>query len=75
MENGFAKFYARYVNDTLLVIKIRDIKFVLQKFISSGKNFKLTINTCKIVFPQFYRFVQMDKVITGNTQKLRKTLT
>ena len=32
IEDGITKFYVRYVDDTLLVIKRRDISCVLNKF-------------------------------------------
>ena len=45
IKTGIVKLYARYVDDTLLVIKRKDIDFILQKFNSFDKSLKFTIDT------------------------------
>ena len=50
---GIVKFYARYVDDTLLVIKWKDIDFILQKFNSFDKSLKFTIDTFEHCVPHF----------------------
>ena len=45
IEDGIIKFYVRYVDDTLLVIKRTDILCVLNKFNSFDDNLKFTIDT------------------------------
>ena len=45
IENNIVKFYIRYVDDTLLVLKKKDIDIVLNKFNSFNKNLKLTVDT------------------------------
>ena len=42
MKTGIIAFYSRYVDDTLVLIKPKDIPFVLNKFNSSDKNVKFT---------------------------------
>ena len=36
-------FYARYINNTLLIIKKKDINYVLNQFNSFDENLKFTI--------------------------------
>ena len=38
IENNIVKFYIRYVDDTLLVLRMKDIDIVLNKFNSFNKN-------------------------------------
>ena len=45
IEDGIIKFYIRYVDDTLLVIKRTGISYVLNKFNSFYENLKFTIDT------------------------------
>ena len=45
MKEKVIMFYTRYVDDTLLVIKKRDINYVLNQFNSFDKNLKFTIHT------------------------------
>ena len=45
IRTGIVKFYARYVDNTLLVIKRKDTDFILQKFNYFDKRLKLTIDT------------------------------
>ena len=40
-----SKFYIRYVDDTLLVLRKKDIDIVLNKFNSFNKNLKFTVHT------------------------------
>ena len=41
---NFIKFYTKYVDDTLLLIRRSDIQFVLDKFNSFDKKFKFTFD-------------------------------
>ena len=56
VNSGVIKFYRRYVDDTLLLIRPSDIQFVLDKFNSFDKNLKFTSDN----FPEgnvyFFRF-------------------
>ena len=45
IENNILKFYIRYVDDTLLVLRKKDIDIVLNKFNSSMQNLKFTVDT------------------------------
>ena len=42
VNSGILKFYRRYVDDTLVLMKVSDIPFVLNKFNSFDKNLKCT---------------------------------
>ena len=53
IEDGIIKFYIRYVDDTLLVIKRTDISCVLNKFNSFDDNLKFTIGTFENCVPHF----------------------
>ena len=53
IEDGIIKFYIRYVDDTLLVIKRTDISCVLNKFNSFDDNLKFTIDTFENCVPHF----------------------
>ena len=53
IEDGIIKFYVRYVDDTLLVIKRTGILCVLNKFNSFDKNLNFTIDTFKNCVPHF----------------------
>ena len=44
VNSGVIKFYRRYVDDTLLLIRPSDIQFVLDKFNSFDKNLKCTFD-------------------------------
>ena len=46
-------FCARYVDDALLVVKRKDIDFILQKLNSFDKSLKFTINTFEHCVPDF----------------------
>ena len=52
-EDGIIKFYIRYVDDTLLVIKRTDISCVLNKFNNFDDNLKFTIDTFENCVPHF----------------------
>ena len=45
MKKKVFMFYTRYVDNTLLIIKKRDIDYVLNQFNSFDKNLKFTIDT------------------------------
>ena len=53
IKTSIVKLYARYVDDTLLVIKRKDIDFILQKFNSFDKSLKFTIDTFEHCVPHF----------------------
>ena len=44
IENSIVKFYIRYVDGTLLVLRKKDIDIVLNKFNSFNKNLKFTVD-------------------------------
>ena len=44
IKTGIIAFYRRYVDDTLVLIKPKDIPFVLNKFNSFDKNPKFTVD-------------------------------
>ena len=44
INTGIIAFYRRYVDDTLVLIKPKDIPFVLNKFNSFDKNLKFTVD-------------------------------
>ena len=44
VQSGIIKFYRRYVDDTLVLIKPCDITSVLSKFNSFDKNLKFTVD-------------------------------
>ena len=45
IKSGTIKFYRRYVDDTLALIKPSDISTVLEKFNSFDKNLQFTVDT------------------------------
>ena len=45
VNSGILKFYRRYVDDTLVLMKVSDIPFVLNKFNNFDKNLKFTVDT------------------------------
>ena len=55
IENNIAKFYIRYVDDTLLVLRKKNMDIVLNKFNSFNKNIKFTVNVLKIVCAIFWK--------------------
>ena len=52
-ENNIVKFYIRYVDDTLLVLRKKYIDIALNKFNSFNKNLKFTVDTFENCFPHF----------------------
>ena len=52
-EKVIIMFYARYVDDTLLIIKKKDISYVLNQFNNFDKNLKFTIRTFENSVPHF----------------------
>ena len=54
IENNIVKFYIRYVDDTLLVLRKKDIDIVLNKFNNFNKNLKLQSILLKVVCPIFW---------------------
>ena len=53
VQTGVIKFYVRYVDDTLLLIKKNDIGIILQHFNNFDKNLKFTIDTFSDCVPHF----------------------
>ena len=53
MNKGLIKFYVRYVDDTLLIVKNDEIENVLNRFNSFDKNLKFTIDHFENVTPHF----------------------
>ena len=53
IENKFVKFSIRYVDDTLLVLRKKDIDIILNKFNSFNKNLKFTVDTFQNCVPHF----------------------
>ena len=53
IENNILKFYIRYVDDTLLFLKKKDIYIVLNKFNSFNQNLKFTVDTFENCVPHF----------------------
>ena len=45
ISNGIIKFYYRYVDDTLLLIKHNDIEFLLNKFQTFRRDIRFTYDT------------------------------
>ncbi len=45
IRSGILKFYRRYVDDTIVLVKPADIPFVLNKFNSFDKNLNFTVDT------------------------------
>ena len=46
IQSGVIKFYPRYVDDTLVLIRPCDIPFLLSEFNSFDENLKFTIDSC-----------------------------
>ena len=53
MKEEVIMFYTRYVDNTLLIIKKRDINYVLNQFNSFDKNLKFAIDTFENSVPHF----------------------
>ena len=47
------RFYCRYVDDTLMLVKPNDIQQVLNKFNSFHKNLQFTVDTFENKIPHF----------------------
>ena len=45
LDTGTIAFYARYVDDTLVLVKPNDVQKVINKLNSSDKNLKFTVDT------------------------------
>ena len=72
MKKEVLMFYARNIDNTLLIFKKKDINYVLNQFINFLKNLKFTLTHLKTVFHIFLilKFVQMDLIFTINIPKL-----
>ena len=53
MRSGMIKFYARYVDDTLLLVKPADVDGILQEFNSFHKNLEFTVDKLEDCVPHF----------------------
>ena len=53
IENKIVKFYIRYVDDTLLVLRKRDIHIVLNEFNGFNKTLKFTVGIFENCVPHF----------------------
>jgi hypothetical protein len=53
MDSGKIKFYARYVDDTLLLVKPEDIDDILHKFNNFHQNLEFTVDTFEECIPHF----------------------
>ena len=53
IENNIVKFYIRYVDDTLLVLREKDIDIVLNRFNSFNKKLQFTVDTFENCAPYF----------------------
>ena len=76
IENNIVNFYIRYVDDTVLVLRKKDIDIVLNKFNIFNKNLKFSVNTfIKFVCPIFWtwRFVPVDSLYIIKMPKLVST--
>ena len=45
IDKSLVKLYMRYVDDTLLLVKDKDINYVYKRLSSFDKNIKFTVNT------------------------------
>ena len=61
ISNGMIKFYCRYVDDRLLLIKHDDIEFLLNKFHSFDRNIRFTYDIFSDEPPHF-----LDLKLDGN---------
>ena len=53
LDTNILKFYSRYVDDTLLLIKPENINTVVNKFNSFDKNIQFTVDTFENETPHF----------------------
>ena len=74
-EKVIDKLYIRYVEDTLLVIRKKDIDIVVNKFSSFNKNKKFAVDPFENCVSHFLdtEFVAMDSVYFTKIPKLVNT--
>ena len=53
IQQGLIKFYVRYVDDTLLLVKPEDLEHILQKFNRFHKNLEFTVDEFENCVPHF----------------------
>ncbi len=53
IRSGKIKFYARYVDDTLLLVKPEDVDDILQQFNSLHRNLEFTVDKFEDCVPHF----------------------
>ena len=68
IKTGIVTFCARYVDDTLLVVKRKNIDFILQKLSSFDKSLKFTINTFEHCVPNF---LDIEICLNGRLSQIR----
>ena len=72
IRSGIIKFYKRYVDDTLVLIKPSDIPLVLNKFNQFDKNLKFTVDT----FPDgLIHFLDIKRSPAGTDVYIKNTHT
>ena len=64
IHSGKIKFYARYVDDTLLLVKPEDVNEILARFNSFHKNIEFTVDKFEDCVPHFldFRSIQMESL-------------
>ena len=68
LKDGTIKYYRRYVDDTLVLIKLADISTVLEKFNKFDKNLKFTVDT----FPDGVVHFLDIKIENNTTESITK---
>ena len=75
IEKGTIKFYGRYVDDTLLVVKPSQIDRIHKAFNKFDKNIKLTVDRFDNEVPHFLDIeITPDGLNSERTQILANTL-
>ena len=62
LHSGIIKFYARYVDDTLIMVKSEHIETILTKFNSFHKSLKLTVDKFEHETPHFLEYRYTEKI-------------
>ena len=68
IQKGLIKFYARYVDDTLLLVKPEDTDEILRRFNKFHKNLKFTVDKFENCVPHFLdleMYTLMEYLFTG----------
>ena len=65
LKDNIIRFYCRYVDDTLILVKPNDIQQVLNKFNSFHKNLQFTVDTFENKTPHFLNLeIHPDRIST-----------